>query len=433
MSPVDAEPDRLRAGDAPAASRAARLAGWLLEHGPPGTERALGLLQRHLAPLLRLRVPLLRLHGADRHGSVSVVVADPRPSVAYLVERYADATLRAEPLGATPLLALPRALARLGADADLVIARVERPAARWLFGATHLRVPEAVGAELSASPDPETLRRVRSSQGNNIRRVRRAGLIWSVSRRPEDFERFHADMYVPFTRRRFGEQAYLRNPHRLRRAFRSGFLLFVEQGGERIAGALFVRRGRSLVWTATGIAGGDPALAERGALSALYLFALEVAQRGGVSQLDLGASRPSLRDGVLVHKKRWGARLVGRDDVHCDLCLTWRAADERILRFLARAPLVFRDGGDLSALTALPRESADAPGAREVWHELRMRGLRRLVALVLPGVATGGPAPEAGPDEPTLWLAPPAAPRAALAAAQPASPRISSGAGGRSA
>jgi hypothetical protein len=222
-------------------------------------------------------------------------------------------------------------------------------------------------------------------------------------------------MYLPFARRRFGEDAYLRNPQRLRRAFRRGFVLWVESGTQRIAGGLFRREGDALRWMASGTADGDLEPAERGALSALYLFALEAAQREGAARLDLGASRPSLRDGVLVHKRRWGGRLVACDDVHHDLCLRWRRFDERIARFLERAPLVFRDGDGLSALTALPPEhGATAERVRDLWRELRVPGLRRLVVVAEP---MAGTAPAVAPDDPPLWLAPPGPPLALLAAA----------------
>ena len=396
-----------------AASRAERWAWRVLEHGPPGTERALALAQRYLGAWLRLRIPVVRLATPD--GLASVVVAGDRPSIAYLVRHFAGDELRREPIATTPLIALPRVLARLERDADLVIARVERPAARWLFGRTHLRVPEAVGAELVLPQDPATRQRVGRSQGNNIRRIRAAGLAWTVSRSRADFDLFYRQMYLPFARRRFGEDAYLRNPQRLRRAFRRGFVLWVESGTQRLAGALFRRKGDVLYWVATGVADGDLDLAERGALSALYLFAVEAAQREGASRLDLGASRPSLRDGVLVHKKRWGGRLVARDDVHHDLCLRWRIFDERVARFLERAPLVFRDGDGLSALTALPSAGdATAERVRDLWRELRVPGLRRLVVVTEP--MAGVPAVAA--EDPPLWLAAPGAPLALLAAAR---------------
>ena len=88
-------------------------------------------------------------------------------------------------------------------------------------------------------------------------------------------------------------------------------------------------------------------------MSATKKFLLDYAIEHGYRYLDLGRSRPQLMDGVLRHKKRWGARLLDSPKELAEFHLSWRVLTPAIAQWLRTTPLVIRDSGGLAGLTAL--------------------------------------------------------------------------------
>ena len=96
------------------------------------------------------------------------------------------------------------------------------------------------------------------------RRTRRGGLTHDVSHRAADFDAFYHRMFVPYTRARHGEDAYIKSFHSLRRSFRSGGILWVRSNGQPVAGYLFEHDGDALGLVAVGVVDGDEAWRQRG-------------------------------------------------------------------------------------------------------------------------------------------------------------------------
>ena len=72
---------------------------------------------------------------------MNLVVVGTQNPTRYFLKRLVGSDWREEPLGTMPLFGLPKALDRLSANADLVMARVPRPASKWFFGAAYVHVP----------------------------------------------------------------------------------------------------------------------------------------------------------------------------------------------------------------------------------------------------------------------------------------------------
>jgi hypothetical protein len=116
------------------------------------------------------------------------------------------------------------------------------------------------------------------------------------------------------------------------------------------------------------------------AVSATKKFLIDYAIEHGYKRLDLGRSRPQLLDGVLRHKKRWGARLVDSPHEHAEFQMSWRAFTPAIAQWLLTTPLVVRDNSGLAGLTALAEnESSEACQHRlcRLWSP----GLARIIVL----------------------------------------------------
>lgn len=389
----------------------AGLIGPLIEHLPQSVDPWLRAAQRYLLPLLRRRVPLLRASGpvlADGTPGTLLLAGDSA-TARYLAKRFFAETPAFERIGTASLLRLPAMLPALAEGVDLAVATVPR----WLAGRSGdrlwVRVPESVGARLEAKADGSTFAGASRTARRNIELVRKNRLAWSVSHELADFERFYDEMYVPFAQARYGELAFVRDRHALRRRFRQGGLFWIRRDGEIVAGQLFQIEGPSLHVLGPGTPGGSSEPVKLGALSALYLAAAAHAEQNGIRWLDMGGSSPSLRDGVLLHKRGWGAMLADRPESHADLLVRWRSVTPPVAHFLAETPLVVRDGDGFSAVTVWDGQGGIAGSAATLRDKLAMPGLRRLHVLATGGGGTGR-LPAAPGQDTELLVSPPGPP-----------------------
>lgn len=392
----------------------------LYERLPQGADALVASAQDYLKLFANLRVPLYRIHGPSPASDQprTMLIAGVPASLQYLVQRFCGANPKWESLGSIPIYALPRVLRERAPDVNLVAAQVQRLLAQWLFGEHFLHVPEAVGAQLEVRADGTTFASVHKTAKRNIEHVCKNALAWRISHQLADFERFYDDMYVPFARQRYGALAFVRNRHALRRRFRQGGIIWITHRDEIIAGQIFQIHKSILHLLGPGTPQGSPAPVKQGAFSALYMFAAAYAQQQGLRWLDLGASMPSLRDGVLMHKRGWGATLTERQESSRELLLRWGQWDDELARFFADVPLIFRDQNGLSALTAVPEhEPITAKTTADLQNTLIMPGLYRLYVIASDGQPPPGDGSAA--DTARVWIASPNPPESFRTTALP--------------
>jgi hypothetical protein len=335
------------------------------------------------------KVPVVLLRGTTqatgRPGTL--LIAGDEPWIRYLPRRFFTGEPTRELLGRIRAPVLPEFLNRFRQFADLTIARVDRLSGRRMFTKEYLAVPEWVGTRLIV---PENLdHHVRS--GGSIRRdmtlVRRHGYQPVLSSGREDIGTFYDSFYMPFSHGRHGEMTIVRTAPDLRRRVRRGGILWVQRGGRRVAGILFEVKAHIVNLLALGTVDGDLELVKEGAIAALYYFIIDLAKTRGCRIVDLRGSRPTLSDGLLRYKSKWGAFLYDKTDSYHDLFVRWSRSSEIVKAFLSQTPLIFRDEGGLSALVG------DAPSNPQT---LWVNGLRRWYCLTEDGVLVM-PSP---PDEP---------------------------------
>jgi len=241
------------------------------------------------------------------------------------------------------------------------------------------RVPDAVVSIVDLDPAARGPG-FRYGDADTLRRVRNHRLSATVSHDGRELSDFVQNAYVPYIRERFGDLARPHSELTIARAFKSGGLLWVERHGVRLAGMVFSTSGNTI---SSRIAApvSDPELVENlHAVSATKKFLIDYAIERGYQYLDLGKSRPQLMDGVLRHKKRWGARLSDSPKELTEFHLSWRALTPAIAQWLRTTPLVVRDSGDLAGLTVLAEnESPDdcMSRLRRLWSP----GLARIIVL----------------------------------------------------
>lgn len=348
---------------------------------PPALQQELKRRASYLMPLAAHRIPVVSLRGAARSGEqpATMLVAGAEHWVSYLASRFFADAPRREIVGQAPVWALARVLRRLRPSADLTIAHIDRLSAQLYFDDDYLTVPDWIGALLPMPVDLERLARTRNSVSDDIRNTRCRWHTVEFAHAAADFEIFYDRMYLPYAHDRHGMQTYVYNKYLLRRAFRRGGILHLIRDGSPLAGALFERNGSTLIFVALGVVNGDMALLRQGAVAALYVHLLDYAREQGCTAIDFRGSRPSLLDGVLRYKRKWGATLYDKRDVLHATLVHWNRLDDVVAEFLAHTPLIFRDGDGLSAVAVVDRPAPwTAADLRRERDKLWVTGLRKL-------------------------------------------------------
>ncbi len=337
-------------------------------------------IRRSVAGVKRLRAGgtvVERIHGESESGEpIKALVTGRTTTVDYLLRRLLIGRMEYTERRKMSRKAMRRKF-REYTDVDLKMIRGGGRKDRLAPG--DWRVPDAVESIIDLDPaarDPG----IRYGDADTLRRVRNHRLSATVSHDGRELRDFVQNAYVPHIRERFGDLARPHSQLTIARAFKSGGLLWVERRGVRHAGMVFSTSGNTI---SSRIAApvSDPELVENlHAVSATKKFLIDYAIEHGYKYLDLGRSRPQLMDGVLRHKKRWGARLSDSPKELDEFHLSWRELTPAIAKWLCTTPLVVRDNGDLAGLTALAEdETSDAclDRLRRLWSP----GLARIIVL----------------------------------------------------
>jgi len=333
---------------------------------PPEWQESLKRLHPCFLNLMNPRIPVARWRGKAKGSGqpATLLVAGEQPWVDYFPSRFFAGKAQRELLACFPLWHLDRELARLEPGSDLTVVRAEQVSAPLFFSKTYLTVPGWLNMTGRVPDDPTSAGRASRSVRDDMRLTRRGKLELTISARETDFDVFYQTFYVPFMIRRYGELAVIRDADWLRTRLRRGQVLWMVQRGVRLAACAVEKRKQTLYLLALGVRNGDPGIARQGALAALYYQAIQFAHRLGCSWIDFGAVRPSLSDGLLRFKRKWGTSLVdGQRGNHYSFLIRWREWNPSVAGFLAENSLVYRNQNNgLSAITAIVR---DGPATQE--------------------------------------------------------------------
>lgn len=355
---------------------------------PVVTHDILQWRHRYVLPFKNLRIPLVILRGSTRadnnHGTL--LIAGDEHGIEYMSHRFFEGEPQQELLGKVPLWTLARTLKHLRTSADLTIACTDRLSARIFFGADYLVVPKWVGSMLKVPEDPSKLTQKNHSLKEDLRIVRNNQLRPDFTQTTTDFELFYHTMYVPFIRKRHGKQAVVRSIKQLRRCFHQGGLICVRQSGKLIAGGIFQHRNQILRFIALGTTNGDSAPVKAGALAALYLFIINHAKELGCKFIDFGGCHPSLKDGLLRYKRKWGMKLIDKQNNYYDFLVHWIHFNSSVISFLSNTPLIFRDSRGLSGVYVIDSDkSATQTEAWKAYQSNWIPGLQRLYLIATSG------------------------------------------------
>jgi hypothetical protein len=214
------------------------------------------------------------------------------------------------------------------------------------------------------------------------RRIRKYGFYYRISHDLNEYDMFYNRMYLPHIEKQFGMLSHNDSYRENRDFFFRGFLLFVLERDQAIAGALCFMSNGVLTWRRTGVLDGDRSYIRRGAQAALYHFLIQVARDMGCHTLDLMKSRSFLNDGVYLHKRDWGAAVSPDDEAKSWVYFFPFSRSHNVARFFKRMPPIVYTHDGLRALVGIEEERELSTEERmEVTHRFHAPGLEGLLLL----------------------------------------------------
>lgn len=190
------------------------------------------------------------------------------------------------------------------------------------------------------------------SYKEDIRRIRKSGLSYEITRESDKIDDFYHNMYRPSVNASHGESTIEIGYENMMRLFQRDkcVLLLVIKEGISIAGVLIILGDLPRLW-AIGVHNNDPAYRKCSANTATYHFAAQYLTEQGYQAMHMGMSRGFLNDGILQYKNKFDQRVTGHDNTGFVLKVihTTAATDS----FLINNPFVYLSDEELSGAVFL--------------------------------------------------------------------------------
>jgi hypothetical protein len=142
-----------------------------------------------------------------------------------------------------------------------------------------------------------------------LKKITKLNYSYEIFNDPESLKIFYEKMHVPYIQKRYPKQADFKDLDYYKKILKKGELIFVKRDDQYVAAVICYLKNNSYFWHSIGILDGNEDFVKDGALYALYYFSILRAKDKKAKMFDFGVARPFLSDGVLSHKKKWGAGL----------------------------------------------------------------------------------------------------------------------------
>jgi hypothetical protein len=202
-------------------------------------------------------------------------------------------------------------------------------------------------------PDSNLLASFRDlSTTSNLNKIRKAGFGYYISNDPAQLEVFYQTMYKPFIQGRHRDAARILSWPSFKRIHANMELLLITKDNKQVAGALNLQTNSCYTGYANGVLNADEQLLKDGVVSAIYWFGIVEAHRRGCTTVNLGTTRPFLKNGVLAYKKKWGGQVI-TDDNEAEFQLLACGNQLAAQRFFEATPFICRHKNQLISLIFL--------------------------------------------------------------------------------
>ena len=176
-------------------------------------------------------------------------------------------------------------------------------------------VPTWISGKFDISSDRTSIyKNKNSSLKSDMSKIKKNRLDFEVKNEISDLRNFYHNMYEPYIKRIHGDRTVFLEYDSVEKEFRrkGAFkdLLLIRQNDDYIAGVLLTNRGKWAKLSVLGIKNGNLNYVKDGAIGAIYYYSIQYLINNGFTTINLGGSRPFLKDGILQYKKKWKPKIA---------------------------------------------------------------------------------------------------------------------------
>jgi hypothetical protein len=172
-------------------------------------------------------------------------------------------------------------------------------------------IPEWVRMKININrPISEICRASESDFADVKRLIRKHKLSYELRTGDDTFCYFNDKFYMPYITKRHGEEAWIEDIRTIWESTASPILLVVMEDGIRVGASMLIRKDESLLLSRLGLLDGNDDYRRHGVIGAIYYFSLLEGQKMGCQFLDVGGTRPFVKDGLTRYKINLGAKFV---------------------------------------------------------------------------------------------------------------------------
>ena len=277
------------------------------------------------------------------------------------------------------------------ADVDLVVLDLPWPVCRLVRNDDFIALAPWINMVIPIGETWEAVvsRWSKNAKGVDLRRIRKHQLTYRTIDSEQAFLNFYHAFYVPYVTTRFGAAAFIEPEEKIVSIHEFGEIIEILRGDTVIVAGVLIENYGSLGFVWTGMpANVDPTMSD-GGFAALYYFNVRLAYERGCDQVDCFTSRPSLSDGVLRYKRKWGAILSGCDALNGQILLKPMRMTPAVTAFLQQNPLITLVDGGFVARLFFDESEVSAERVLETVDTYYTDGLRAMRLYSLNGFAHG--------------------------------------------
>jgi hypothetical protein len=340
-----------------------------------------------------LRVELWSVEGDEKHSGLplSILCAANDEDRNYLLGLIFGDSHRGRRLGRFWIWNVAKAIPAVASGCSMIFVELLEPHRRFTRCGDGFFIPMWLLGEVDLPRDTAATHKV----SGDLRRIRRHGLQFEITRDLGQLDDFYHNMHLPYITKTFGNCADPCPYERMKTYFEFSDLLVIKNQERSIAGQLIMHYKAGPFLGDMGIRDGNREYVKDGAACALYHFGLQYLQEKGCKRAWLGYSRPFLRDGVLQFKKKWSQKIT--DSYTNGFALHVLSYTSAVRAFLGNNPFVFkRYGRFYGAVFADGDKPLSTEDAQQIDKDYFHPGLSRLFIyrLVAEDPATAEPLPE---------------------------------------
>jgi hypothetical protein len=236
-------------------------------------------------------------------------------------------------------------------------------------------IPQWVSAEVSLQAEA-VFEGNSPSRRRDIRKIASNKLSYRVTADTADLEYFYNAMYLPTMTSAHGGAAVLMSYRDMLDRAEAGEaeLVYIADAEQPVAGSLIVYDDGQPRLLSLGMLHANRDYYRASVGSAIYLFSFQHLLKKGFDRVDIGRTRPFLRDGTLYFKRRLGMK-VTQGSEH-GFFLKPLNTDAAIREFLCSSPFIYANGEQLRGIAFFQSDTEARDAA-----ELKLPGLAQFEAV----------------------------------------------------